>query len=79
MYLFGRQFLYLNVSECALCVDLVLLCISTFLYNVKDSFNKVVLDLVIRKIKVHTQILFSLFIFDIFVLLITVYAQKLPM
>ena len=49
--MFRRQLLCLNVSEYALCVDLVLLYIGTLLYHVSDVFNKVVLHNVIWKIK----------------------------
>ena len=67
--------LYLNVSECALCVDLVLLYIGTILYHASDVLNKVVfVNNVSRKIKGDTQV-FSLylFIFEVFVLRIVKY------
>ena len=47
--------LYLNVSVCALCVDLVILYIGTILYHVSDVFNKMVLDNVIGEIKGDIQ------------------------
>ena len=58
----------MNVSECALCVDLVLLYIGTILYHASDVLNKVVFVNVSRKRKGDTQV-FSLylFIFEVFV------------
>ena len=72
--MFDREVLYLNVSECALCVDLVLLYIGTILYHASDVLNKVVFVNVSRKIKGDTQV-FSLylFIFEVFVLRIVKY------
>ena len=52
-----------NVSECALCVDLVLLYIGTIPYHVSDVFKKVVLDNVIRKITEIYKSFFSLYLF----------------
>ena len=77
--LLGRQLLYLNISECALYVDLFPLYIGTILYHVSDVFNKVVLDNVIRKIKGDTQFFPYLFTFEVSILLVTVHAPKLPM
>ena len=52
----------LNVSECALCVELVTLYIGTILYHVSDVFIKVAPDNVFKTIKPDIQKLF-LFIY----------------
>ena len=78
--MFARQLLYLSVSECALCVDFVLLYIGTILYHVGDVLDEVVFHNVIRKTEGYTQ-LYSLYLFaiEVFVLPITDPDQKLPM
>ena len=65
--MFRRQLLCLNVSEYALCVDLVLLYIGTLIYHVSDVFNKVVLHNVIWKIKGDIKKFFSLHLFTFYV------------
>ena len=56
----------MNVSECALFVDVVLLCIGTILNHVSDVFNEVVLDNVVRKIKGDTNFFSFIITFRIF-------------
>ena len=78
MFAIHVQLLCLNVSECALCIDLVLLYIGTSLYHVGDVFNKVVLHSVIRKIKENVPKFFSLYLFtfEVFDLWITPMPKK---